>query len=200
MRGRATVIGLVFFGATVACGAILGIDDRTLDPEIGVPGRGDAGADVGSEGAADTGARLGDAGIDVDAGFTCPTVCTRCNGEVCVFDCPSPQCTDPIVCPSGLACRVNCRDDKGCDVQVVDCTRAKKCVIDCDGNKDTCNDMKINAGTASLCIMCKGSQAACDQVSCSGTGGCTRICSGGVGGSCTTATCSGTCSGGSSCP
>lgn len=196
MRPRHVVLAALTC-ATIACGFIIGIDDRRLDEELEAGAdASDGAADVVGEASADTSA------ADVDAG-ACPEACTSCVDNRCLIDCPGAKCAkSPIVCPPAMICRITCDGDAGkaCENIDVDCSRAKSCRIDCNGVKDTCNDMKVNAGQAPLCITCKGANSACDQMTCTADAGCTRICNGGVGGACTANTCSSACTGGSACP
>ncbi len=195
MRVRHAVIATFAVGL-IACGVLIGIDDRSLDTDAGaVDDAGDAALDTATP----------DTSADVDAatdGSSCPAACTSCTDNRCLIDCPSDKCKSPVVCPAGMACRVTCNGDAGkaCENFTIDCSKAKSCRVDCNGVKDTCNDMKIISSPAPLCITCKGATAACDQVACTADAGCTRICNGGVGGACTTNTCPTACTGGSACP
>lgn len=185
--------------ATFACGVLIGIDDRSLDDQAdGGDGRTDG--SVESSSPSDATSETTDAPI-VEAG--CPAVCTRCAENRCIIDCGGAvPCPKTVVCPPGLACRVLCESDAGktCDGRTVDCTQATSCRVDCNGVKDTCDEVKILAAGNPLCITCKGADAACDKITCATSATCTRICAGGVGGSCTTDTCPNTCVGGSACP
>jgi len=183
--------------ATFACGVLIGIDDRSLDPQA---------ADGGGIDATTSEAAVSDTGsadaLVVEAG--CPAACTRCNDNRCVIDCGGTDggCAKNVVCPPGLACRVLCESEGGkpCEDLTIDCTQAKSCRIDCAGVKDICDGMKINAGSGAICLTCKGDDGACDQIQCATTSTCTRICDRGLGGACTNNTCGATCTGGAGCP
>lgn len=190
MRVRHVVVASLAC-ATIACGVLLGIDDRSFDPELDVPGRADAGADTAV--APETAAPV-DAGVDAPA---CAKVCTNgCDGGICEIDCPATgaTCTFPVKCPAGLPCRVRCIGQKACDAKGnIDCSAATSCIVVCRGGQDACDNMDIKAGATPICVKCEADGVCGSDLKCTTTAQCRKQCSGGscaAGcGNCTQANC-----------
>ncbi len=88
-------------------------------------------------------------------------VCTadRCTGGTCdsAGFCVITGGGEPVHCPPGLKCRVNCTGGK-CKMGVF-CDGATACVITCTG-KDACKDHAVDCGNASTCnVECNGDRA-----------------------------------------
>lgn len=120
---------------------------------------------------------IADAAVDAPQ---CPAVCTSCKGTTCNIDCPGPKCAGAaLVCPAGLACRVQCSMQAACNSKTVVCPNTTSCEVkcssfeacvgpvvncgsgtcrvECGSAEQSCVGMRINAGSASsVCMQCRG--------------------------------------------
>ncbi len=115
--------------------------------------------------------------------FVCPAGCNGCDGEVCLITCntsdPGAACNAaPIVCPAGVACKVECLAGDSCAAGV-DCSDSSNCRVECTGNSScggplTCGDgpchIECDDGTCTGGIDCRTS---CQCVTmCAGNSSC----------------------------
>jgi hypothetical protein len=152
-------------------------------------GFGEAADARGDDALADVGARvdaLGDRASPSDA--VAPDLCSReceskgigtCVAGECVIRCDeSRPCTNRIVCPGGMPCRVLCSSRGSCSGGI-DCTLGSQCDISCTGSQSC---MGI--------VECAGTRCA---VGCLEQGSCSRLVS------CSADQCEVSCVGGNSC-
>jgi len=122
-----------------------------------------------------------DASLDVNPA-NCLAVCEAgtCNDAgACVFDCngsgtacPTNQ---PVVCPPGVPCEVNCGAQGSCN-RGVDCSQASRCTVACNG-QSSCTDNPVRCSGDSCVVGCSGADS-CDRGVVCDAGSCTLGCSG----------------------
>jgi hypothetical protein len=115
--------------------------------------------------------------------FVCPLGCTTCEGEICVITCNTsdvgaPCNAAPIVCPAGVACKVECLAGSSC-ASGVDCSQSSNCRIECTGTSACDGPLTCGEGPCHI---------ECDDGTCTGGIDCREACQ-----------CQTFCAGGSSC-
>jgi hypothetical protein len=134
---------------------VLGTDGPIVD---GPPGADDASSDAPTD------------------AFQCPPACTRCDGDVCVFECTEPNsCSTRIVCPPGVACHVRCSGAAAC-AGGVDCASATTCQIQC-ATEGTCRGALL-CGDGPCNISCSGAGSCIAGVNCESSCSCSVTCQG----------------------
>ena len=162
--GTATRIGVL----VIVAGMVIGCGRRGFEASERDGGGG------GSDGGAFDGGPVGDASAACLAGCEGGV----CQGDTCVFPC-SDGCPDPVVCPPGLPCAVDCVLLGSCSGGV-DCAGATTCTVQCSG-RESCAGA-VSCGDAQVC-----------DVDCISRG----TCAGGV--DCATSDCDVACTGQDSC-
>jgi hypothetical protein len=110
-----------------------------------------------------------------DAAFVCPGACSSCNAEnVCIMACPTlGACADQVVCPPGVACKVECEGDNSCAAGV-DCTDAASCRIECNG-AGSCAQ-RLLCGQGQCIVECPGTDSCTAGTDCSASCACVTNC------------------------
>lgn len=166
---RLVALAAAVTSATAAAGCLGEPQVQLFDP----PGSKADGGDPATTLAAD--ASTSDArSTDADDGRTsldaCNRVCTRAGGScapdgTCVFTCPgAAPCLKGVVCPAGVACRVDCLGNQVCGT--IDCAQASTCAVQCRGDQACTGDVKAPTGQST--IDCSGNEACHGHVSCAG--------------------------------
>jgi hypothetical protein len=126
----------------------------------------------------------------------------QCDGETCVIDCDEDTivCNDePLECPDGANCEVNCVDEDTCLDQIIcpnggdctincseagtcaeqiDCGGSVNCAINCDEDDSCAGGFAVLADRAALTLICRGAGSCSgDTIEC-GTAGCLLACDG----------------------
>jgi hypothetical protein len=113
--------------------------------------------DLGAGGVDSTGDAAGASGAPPEL-VTCPAVCDKCDGDVCVFEClGEAACQERTVkCPNGLGCGVVCLGRHACAKLRLTCPIASPCSIECGDDKEACKDATVTCGTNRCEAQCHG--------------------------------------------
>jgi hypothetical protein len=106
----------------------------------------------------------------------CPSVCSRCELDVCVISCEaSGACPGQVTCPAGLRCRVDCNGTGSC-AGGVDCRAATACDVRCGGD-DACGDA-VDCAAGPCAVVCSGAASCALGVDCRAACACDVACGG----------------------
>jgi hypothetical protein len=98
-----------------------------------------------------------------------------CVAGVCVIDCSgSDSCSQDVMCPPNVPCKVVC-GDRSCDRRVV-CGMASSCVVECKGF-DACAE-DVQCGMAPCDVTCSGISSCKKKVKCKESCQCDVACTG----------------------
>jgi hypothetical protein len=105
--------------------------------------------DPGAGGVDPTGDAAGAPGVQPPELVTCPAVCDKCDGDVCVFECLGEAACEErtMKCPNGRACQVVCLGRHACAKLRLTCPAASPCTIECGDDKEACKDATVTCGT-----------------------------------------------------
>lgn len=114
--------------------------------------------------------------------FVCPAACDSCDElGTCVITCDTSDVSAPcnaaaLVCPAGIACRVQCLAADSCAMGV-DCSAASSCEIACQANNSCPGPLACGAGPCT--VDCSSVGACTGGVDCAISCSCTTPCGGG---------------------
>jgi len=117
--------------------------------------------------------------------FACPTTCGFCDElNICHISCntsdvSAPCNAAPVVCPPGVACKVECMATDSC-LMGVDCSAASNCRVECTGG-GSC-DGPIACSDGPCTVECTNTNTCTGGIDCEDSCSCLTDCMGG--GSC----------------
>jgi hypothetical protein len=111
--------------------------------------------------------------------FVCPGACDFCDElAICHIQCSAgtPCNTAPVVCPAGVACKVECMGTDTCEMGV-DCTASSNCRVECTGSS-SCGG-PIACGEGPCTVECTNTSTCTGGIDCVDSCSCLTDCSGG---------------------